>query len=135
MCDDFWDIPNARVVCRQLGFPAIGSNVLLLGAVPDGTGQIWLADVNCLGTELRLVDCRANAIGTHHCVHREDAGVECVGTKVTCTPGAVRLQGGTATSGRVEICNYNYWGTVCHDQWDDLDARVACVQLGLPSSG
>ena len=48
--------------------------------------------------------------------------------------GAIRLQGGTNTSGRVEICNNGAWGTVCHDSWGITDARVACFQLGLPSS-
>ena len=85
----------------------------LHGAVPDGTGQIWLANVNCLGTELRLIDCPANAIGTHNCVHREDVGVVCEGARVTCTHGAIRLQGGTTTSGRVEICNYMITGGQC----------------------
>jgi len=45
------------------------------------------------------------------------------------------LQGGTTTTqGRVEICNSNVWGTVCDDSWGAVDARVACRQLGLPSS-
>jgi hypothetical protein len=34
----------------------------------------------------------------------------------------------------VEICYNNAWGTVCNDFWGDVDARVACSQLGLPSS-
>jgi hypothetical protein len=48
-----------------------------------------------------------------------------------CTQGAIRLQGGTATQGRVEICNNNVWGTVCDDFWGTPDAQVACRQLGL----
>ena len=50
------------------------------------------------------------------------------------TQGAIRLQGGTNTSGRVEICNNGAWGTVCDNLWSDFDARVACFQLGLPNS-
>ena len=52
-----------------------------------------------------------------------------------CAQGAIRLQGGTATSGRVEICNNNVWGTVCDDLWGTPDATVACRQLGLPTNG
>ena len=50
------------------------------------------------------------------------------------TQGAIRLQGGTNTRGRVEICNNGAWGTVCENSWSLSDARVACFQLGLPSS-
>ena len=95
-------------------------------------GRIWLDEVRCIGTESRLIDCPANPLGQHNCVHSEDAGVRCTGT--TCTQGAIRLQGGTATEGRVEICNNNIWGTVCDDQWDNTDARVSCQQLGFPTS-
>ena len=54
---------------------------------------------------------------------------------IGCITGAIRLQGGTATQGHVEICNNNVWGTVCDDSWDFVDAQVACRQLGFISTG
>ena len=112
-----------------------GAQALTLGAVPDGTGQIWMDNVNCRGTETRLIDCPANPLGNHNCVHAEDAGVSCRTTGTTCTQGAIRLQGGTAMQGRVEVCNNNVWGTVCDDFWGAPDAQVACRQLGFSATG
>ena len=93
---------------------------------------IWLDDVQCQGSETRLIDCPANALGSHNCGHSEDAGVRC---QVSCTQGDIRLQGGNDTHGRVEICNDNVWGTVCDDLWNNADAIVACRQLGFDSGG
>ena len=80
-----------------------------------------------------FTDCPANPIGAQNCFHNDDVGVMCAGT--TCTQGAIRLQGGTATGGRVEICYNNIWGTVCDDFFDAVDTQVACRQLGLPVAG
>jgi hypothetical protein len=96
-----------------------------------GTNQIWFSDVECLGNETTLTDCTILTFQPSNCSHAEDAGVSCP----TCTEGAIRLQGGNATSGRVEICNNNTWGTVCDNSWRETDAMVACRQLGLPTTG
>jgi len=46
--------------------------------------------------------------------------------------GILRLVGGdTAREGRLEIRHNGVWGTVCDDSFSDVDARVACRQLGL----
>ena len=110
----------------------VGATALTTGFT-NGNGVIWLDNVQCRGTETRLFDCPANPVGQHNCAHIEDAGVRCVGP--TCTQGAIRLQGGTATQGRVEICNNNVWGTVCDDFWGAPDAQVACRQLGFSATG
>ena len=76
VCDDLWGNVDARVACRQLGFAATGSVSLTTGFT-NGVGQIWLDNVQCRGTETRLIDCPANALGSHNCGHIEDAGVRC----------------------------------------------------------
>ena len=78
VCDDSWNIADAHVVCRQLGYR---------GAVTAhqsahfgrGTGSILLDDLQCNGTESSLLKCRHRGVNTHNCGHSEDAGVECKG--------------------------------------------------------
>ena len=52
-----------------------------------------------------------------------------------CEDGTVRLQGGTSSNGRVELCINGTWGTVCSDFWDNHDASVVCSQLGYSPYG
>ena len=48
----------------------------------QGRGPIFLDNVGCNGTELRLTSCRNLGVGVHDCDHTEDAGVVCAGIQV-----------------------------------------------------
>ena len=78
ICDDFWDLDNARVVCRQLGFrTALGAPTK--AAFGQGVGTIWLDNVHCDGTENSIDECSHNGWGENNCRHTEDASVVCAG--------------------------------------------------------
>ena len=56
--------------------------------------------------------------------------------KTLCQEGAVRLVNGlNKSSGRVEVCVDNSWGTVCDDGFDNVDASIICKQLNFSSIG
>ena len=76
VCDDEWDLKDAKVVCRQLAYPdAVRS--LQQRQAPPGSGKIWLDNVGCTGEEENISRCYHRGWGIHNCVHSEDAGVEC----------------------------------------------------------
>mmetsp|Transcript_29026 Transcript_29026/g.37409 ORF Transcript_29026/g.37409 Transcript_29026/m.37409 type:complete len:690 (+) Transcript_29026:232-2301(+) len=75
VCDDSWDDNDAAVVCAELGFT--GGTAYSYATFGQGTGQIWLDNLYCTGSETSLADCSHNGWGVHNCGHYEDAGVDC----------------------------------------------------------
>ena len=97
------------MVCRQLGFTAIGKIHLLhlvyilvfdhlcsviddpLGAIPRlnsfygrASGPMWLDNVRCTGRESNILNCSHNGIGSvsSFCDSGDHSGVECSGMKL-----------------------------------------------------
>ena len=80
VCDDGWGLPDAQVVCRQLGCGR-GLSAEARARFGPGQGPIFLDDINCSGNESNLTQCGHRGLGSHNCRHHEDAGVVCEGNK------------------------------------------------------
>ncbi|XP_073254941.1 neurotrypsin-like [Porites lutea] len=59
VCGNYWDLKDASVVCRQLGFP--GALVAVRSSDFQRTdrkrGNIWIHNVHCIGNETALQEC------------------------------------------------------------------------------
>ena len=146
VCNDGWDLNDAQVVCSELGFgrAIVAAQNAFYG---QGSGTIWLDNVNCIGTEFTIGDCSHNGWGVEDCSHSEDASVKCSASNgnfnlnlymykliyhYCFTDVVVRLvDGPTQYEGRVEVYHNGEWGTVCDDGWNLDDADVVCRELGL----
>ncbi|KAG7491250.1 hypothetical protein MATL_G00001040 [Megalops atlanticus] len=128
VCDDGWDMNDARVVCREVDCGSAKSAPGNAHFGP-GTGKVWMSHLQCSGREGSLKDCSNPMFGLYSCPHSQDAGVVCSGVF------KVRLVNGKdSCSGRVEVFHDNKWGTVCSVDWDITDATVVCRQLGCGSA-
>ncbi|XP_068722638.1 deleted in malignant brain tumors 1 protein-like [Montipora capricornis] len=129
ICNDEWDLNDAKVVCNQLGY----SGVKIVNAKTyfgAGKGRIWLDNLACAGNETNLGQCLHNGWGNHDCTHSQDAGVICDKDKGRTTK-AIRLRSSNRSrSGQVEIYYAGSWEAICFDSWNIHDAFVACRQLG-----
>jgi len=79
VCNDDWDdnSNNAKAACQQLGFWNGVYFNMYDSDVEEGTGRIWLDEVNCNPASAGLADCAHNDWGDHDCQHFEDVGLTC----------------------------------------------------------
>ena len=80
VCDHGWDLHDAQVVCSQLGF---GKSIAAMhnAFYGEGTGKIWLDNLNCVGNEEIIGNCSHNGWESYnaryYCSHQDDASVKC----------------------------------------------------------
>ena len=77
LCDYNWDIADAIVVCRQLGYPRAveAPRSAFFGT---GSGPSWYYSLYCTGTERNLTECSKYDYNFGSaCSHSRDAGAVC----------------------------------------------------------
>ena len=78
ICNRNFDLDNGNVACRRLGFPGAAR---VFSSFAEGSSQIWLDNVRCVGNETGLEHCLHFGFGltlSWNCNHNNVAGVECL---------------------------------------------------------
>ncbi|XP_052829164.1 deleted in malignant brain tumors 1 protein isoform X2 [Octopus bimaculoides] len=125
ICNKNWTNTNADVACREMGYEG---GIAYLHIIKNFK-PILMSNVHCDGSEKSISECPHTTYGHGiGCSFDDfDAGVICYNK----TGLNYRLNGGSNSSGRVEIEYDGVWGTVCNQFWNASDSRVFCRQLGF----
>ncbi|GAB1610548.1 receptor-type tyrosine-protein phosphatase kappa-like, partial [Argonauta hians] len=102
ICDDYWDLNDAKVACRQLCYdvkyalPSINSQYY-----PPPRYPIKIGKLNCRGTEAKITDCPYDSNKVTNCVQSEASSVSCIQqrdtlptelqTSMTCSPSDMTI--------------------------------------------
>ena len=164
ICDDSWQIQDADVICKQLGFEG-AKEIYYRALFGEGDGPIWIDQINCPTSASSILECEHNGWGVNDCKHSEDAGVTCsrpepankpesLPVRLSCPinnpDGSCKACPDTrylrapedcadfplfvVAEGIVEVYYNGKWTPVSGEQWDISDARVVCGELGYPFS-
>ncbi|VDH99035.1 Hypothetical predicted protein [Mytilus galloprovincialis] len=125
ICNNGFTVNDARVICRMLGFETENVTVYANATFGNGSSNIMMDNLKCIGNETHIAACSFTGWGKHKCQHNQDVSISCGQTPL-------RLVNGTRHSvGRLEVYHNNKWGSVCNNNFDINDAKVVCRSLEL----
>ncbi|XP_071167971.1 lysyl oxidase homolog 3A-like isoform X5 [Mytilus edulis] len=153
ICDHNWDIRDAHVVCRQLGYPRalqyVHGSRFGRGRTDESIlRRVWLADVYCRGSEQTISACWNPGWGTFYRRHRNSCGGHRHSAGVVClsipTPAPTTLpptsnileneieSAVVQNNDRVEVVNSQPYNVLLGDEADNvpLDIRTQVSDLG-----
>jgi hypothetical protein len=78
VCDDTWDILDAHVICRMLGYKAALAAIKRFNA---GKVGLWMGGVECSGEEVSISECYHRGWSNRWCNGRFNAAVLCQESK------------------------------------------------------
>ena len=84
ICDNEWDLTDAGVVCRQLGYPGArqAKSDAFFG---QGSGPNLMDRVACDGSEAKITECPSHCWKKPKCRNTETAGVTCYKGNYGCS--------------------------------------------------
>ncbi|XP_062507211.1 scavenger receptor cysteine-rich domain superfamily protein-like [Corticium candelabrum] len=121
ICDDGFSLAEARVACKELGYPSVVKfhNNSFYGR---GNRTTLQTKFKCSGMETTLSGCSNEA--KQRCNNDDVVGVE-------CDTQTVRLRNGdNVHKGKLEVYYNGEWTPVCGSDWTYHNAMVVCRHLG-----
>ena len=83
VCEDLWDLQDADVVCKMLGYPG-ALNATTGAYFGEGRGPVVMSDVICAGHEGDIDECEYSIWKGDTTCKNGSAGVICKGTCMHC---------------------------------------------------
>ncbi|XP_071786124.1 CD5 antigen-like [Asterias amurensis] len=129
--DKYWDLKDAQVVCRQLGYLTAQQSYREDLLMTETSLPVAVTNQRCTGIEVNLRECNADW-EVLFCPRYQEAQVVC-DPRHRVESFDVRLVGGHhPNQGFAEVLYEGDWKSICSREWDLDDADVICKQLGYP---